>query len=147
MPTKKRDVRVSFLGDRRALASPTVRRVVTTVLDEEGVEQSAVSVTFLSPARMRALNRRTFARDRATDVIGFPLRHDAVVVGDVYVCPAVARRSARRHGVPTRQELIRLVVHGTLHVLGYDHPAGSGRARSSMWERQERYVRALCGAE
>ena len=41
------------------------------------------------------------------------------------------------------QELVRLAVHGTLHVLGYDHPNGAGRTRSAMWRRQERYVRRL----
>jgi len=44
------------------------------------------------------------------------------------------------------EELIRLTVHGTLHVLGYDHPHGAGRTRSSMWRRQERYVRRLLGS-
>ncbi|HXJ29862.1 MAG TPA: rRNA maturation RNAse YbeY [Gemmatimonadales bacterium] len=44
-----------------------------------------------------------------------------------------------------REELVRLAVHGTLHVLGYDHPDGPGRTRSAMWRRQERYVRRLMG--
>ena len=43
------------------------------------------------------------------------------------------------------EELVRLTVHGTLHVLGYDHPEGRGRTRSAMWLRQERYVRRLRG--
>jgi probable rRNA maturation factor len=42
-----------------------------------------------------------------------------------------------------RQELIRLVVHGTLHALGREHPEGDGRTSSAMWRRQERYVAAL----
>jgi probable rRNA maturation factor len=42
-----------------------------------------------------------------------------------------------------REELVRLIVHGTLHALGRDHPEGAGRTRSAMWRRQERYVEAL----
>jgi probable rRNA maturation factor len=61
----------------------------------------------------------------------------------VYICPWVARREARARGVPLREELIRLVVHGTLHALGREHPKGHRRTRSAMWRRQERYVEAL----
>jgi probable rRNA maturation factor len=64
-------------------------------------------------------------------------------MGDVYVCPWVAARQARAHGVSLREELVRLVIHGTLHALGRDHPEGPDRIRSAMWRRQERYVEAL----
>jgi probable rRNA maturation factor len=53
----------------------------------------------------------------------------------------VARANARRHGVGIREELVRLVVHGVLHALGYDHPDGEARFRSPMWRRQEALVR------
>jgi probable rRNA maturation factor len=55
----------------------------------------------------------------------------------------VAAREAAAHGVTLREELLRLVVHGTLHVLGHDHPEGAGRERSPMWRAQERYLRSL----
>ena len=130
-------------GRRAAAPLPAarVRRIVNAVLDAERAGDAAVSVTFLSAARMRALNRRTFGRDARTDVIAFSLPHGGRVGGDVYVCPAAAADAPVE--VPLEQELVRLVVHGTLHVLGYDHPAGPGRARSVMWRRQERYVRRL----
>jgi ssRNA-specific RNase YbeY (16S rRNA maturation enzyme) len=59
------------------------------------------------------------------------------------VVRAVAARAARRRGLPLRQELVRLVVHGTLHVLGWDHPDDDSRLGSPMWRRQERYVARL----
>jgi len=124
------------------LAVPTVRRVVEYVLTRLGRTNVEITVTFLSSARMRALNRRTFGRDRTTDVVAFGLPHAGTVHGDVYVCPAVARRSAERLGVPVREELVRLVVHGTLHVLGFDHP-GPDRRRTRMWRLQEACVREL----
>lgn len=104
-----------------------------------------ISLTYLSGQRMRVLNRRTFRRDRATDVIAFGMRHDGRIVGDIYVCPSVAAVAARAHGVTLREEVTRLLVHGTLHVLGHDHAAGGTRIRSAMWRRQEAYVRRLTG--
>jgi len=103
---------------------------------------------------MRRLNRRATGRRGLTDVIAFafPLP-DGTLLGDVYICPDAARRwvegvarNGQRGTWNVSEELIRLTVHGTLHVLGYDHPHGAGRTRSSMWRRQERYVRRLLGS-
>ncbi len=141
----RRDIKVSYAGDRRALAVPTVCRAVSTVLDREKVGAATIAVTFMSSSRMRLLNRRTFGRDRATDVVAFPLAHEDELVGDVYICPSIARRSARGFRISPREELLRLVVHGLLHVLGYDHPEGASRTRSRMWKLQEAYVASLIG--
>jgi probable rRNA maturation factor len=105
---------------------------------------AVVAVTFLGPTRMRRLNRDHLGHDAVTDVISFALpTPDGSLLGDVYVCEAAARQSASAHDVPLREELIRLVVHGTLHVLGQDHPDGDDRTTCTMWRRQERYVRRL----
>jgi probable rRNA maturation factor len=117
--------------------------VVQAVL--AGERRSAdVTVTFLGPARMRALNREWKGHDHPTDVLSFALPDpDGGLTGDIYICPGVARTQARALGVREREELVRLVVHGTLHVLGHDHPEGADRTRSPMWRKQERYVKAL----
>ena len=130
-----------------ALRPQLVRRVVAAVLDAEQAGPAEVSVTFLSPAAMRRLHRRALGHDRATDVVAYRLPHDDGFAGDLYLCPGVARASARDHGIPLREELIRLLVHGTLHLLGYDHPLGTGRTRSAMWRRQERYLRRILRRE
>ncbi|HEY3221408.1 MAG TPA: rRNA maturation RNase YbeY [Gemmatimonadales bacterium] len=104
---------------------------------------SQVEITLLPAAAMRRANRRATGRRGVTDVIAYTLpQPDGRVLGDVYICPAAAAGAARNGG-GVREELIRLAVHGTLHVLGYDHPDGSGRTRSRMWRLQERYVRRL----
>ena len=109
-----------------------------------------VELTLLDAPAMRRLNRRTTGRRGLTDVIAFALpQPDGTLLGDVYVCPAAASQwvNGRSRGKRERrgmdEELVRLVVHGTLHVLGYDHPEGSSRTRSAMWRRQERYVHRL----
>jgi probable rRNA maturation factor len=138
-------VRVVVVAGGRALTPTAVRGVVRHVLAGERVGAADLTVTQVSSQRMRALNRRAFGRDRATDVIAFGMRHQGRLIGDVYICPAVAARSAVRFGVALREELVRLVVHGTLHALGHDHPGTEARVHSAMWRRQERYVRAVLG--
>jgi probable rRNA maturation factor len=134
---------VSVNGRRLPLSAALVRRVVEAVLRGER-RRALVSVTFLGRDAMRRLNGRHKGHDRPTDVLSFAMADPAgTTLGDVYVCPWVAEREARSRGIAMREELIRLVVHGTLHVLGHDHPEGEGRTVSRMWRRQERYVSAL----
>jgi len=76
-------------------------------------------------------------------VIAFALPHAGRQGGDLYLCPTAARAGAAAEGVPLAEEMVRVLVHGTLHALGYQHPEDHGRTRSRMWRRQERYVRAL----
>ena len=127
-------------------------RVARRVLAWEGADAARLELTLLDPRAMRRLNRRAFGRRALTDVIAFALpQPDGTLVGDVYICPAVAERWVRAEpGTPghrrrVAEELVRLAVHGALHVLGYEHPEGAGRVRSAMWRRQERYVRRLGG--
>lgn len=119
-----------------------VDRVVRQVLRGER-RRAEISVTFLGRRRMRQLNAAHLGRDRDTDVIAFALPQSRErVAGDVYISRFAAARAAHTLGVPLREELLRLVIHGTLHVLGWNHPEGPSRMRSPMWRRQERYLRA-----
>lgn len=132
------------------VASPLSRaeaeRLARAVLRAEGVRRAMLSIAFVGRRRMRGLNRRHFGRDRETDVVAFALVGvRGLVVGDVYCAPEVAARQARRFGTTPADEVRRLIVHGVLHVLGYDHPEGDGRASSPMWRRQERLLARLTG--
>ncbi len=134
---------VAVGGRRLPLPAAVVRRIVRGVLTAER-RDAAISVTFVGRDMMRRMNHRYKRSDRPTDVIAFTLAGSAGgTLGDVYICPWVASRQAAALGIARRTELVRLVVHGVLHVLGYDHPEGEGRMRSPMWRRQERYVERL----
>ena len=125
------------------IPADSVQRAVRHVLESED-RQATLSVTFLGRDRMRSLNQQYKGQARPTDVLAFSLPDPSgTLMGDIYVCPWVASREAAAREIPVDQEIIRLVVHGTLHVLGYDHPDGDERTASDMWRRQETYVRAL----
>ena len=124
---------------------PWLERAARRVLAWEGARGARVELTLLDAPAMRRLNRRATGRRGLTDVIAFALpQPDGSLVGDVYICPDAAWSGNGQRGTGNvTEELVRLAVHGTLHVLGYDHPDAAGRTRSPMWRRQERYVRRL----
>lgn len=133
-------VDVAADGVRAPLGRERLAGVVRTVLDSEGVDDALISIAFLTRRAMAALNRKHLGRKGATDVIAFGLsRADGKVpvIGDIYISPDVAREQAREHRIGVREEVARLAVHGTLHVLGHDHPDGAERTESGMWQRQE----------
>ena len=136
-------VAVQPLGDgvRAAVSRERMAAAGELVMRAEGAGAGLLSITLLSKPRMAAFNRKHLGHAGATDVISFGFRDPAgAVIGDIYLCPAVAAENARRFGVGVREELLRLVVHGTLHVLGHDHPSGDRRTESPMWKRQERLL-------
>lgn len=91
----------------------------------ESIDDGAeLSVLLVTPEHIRQLNARFAGDDYATDVLAFPMmedEEDALVLGDVVICPQVARRHAAALGHTLTRELDVVLVHGTLHLLGYDH--------------------------
>lgn len=134
---------MTVTGRHRPVARGALVRAARTVLAGERGRVD-LSLTFVGPERMRRLHAEWKGVDRPTDVLAFTLGAPGLPPqGDVYLCRAVALREARARGIPLREELLRLVIHGTLHVLGYDHPEGQRRTASAMWRRQERYLACL----
>ena len=109
-----------------------------TTLLGEGLGAVELSVSFVDDAEMEELHVRYMDESGPTDVLSFPLdeeeHHGVRVLGDVVIAPAVA---ARNNPEDLAAELRLLLVHGILHVLGYDHEDADERA--AMWARQERY--------
>lgn len=137
-------VSVQVEGVRTSVSRARLAAAVAAVLRAERAGPALVSVTLVTRRRIAAMNRRHLGHAGPTDVISFAFNDPAgAVIGDVYVSPEVAAENARRFGRPVREELVRLVVHGTLHVLGHDHPVDAAREGSPMWRRQEALVRRV----
>lgn len=81
---------------------------------------------FCGDRRMAGLNRRWRRKDRATDVLAFPAGGGGGFLGDIVICVPYATRQARRHGETPAREIDRLLLHGYLHLLGYDHETDHG---------------------
>jgi probable rRNA maturation factor len=97
------------------------------------------SVVFVSDERIRELNRDYRNVDRATDVLSFSFleeEHRAGVVGDVYISLETARRQAEERGIPLGEEVLRLLVHGLLHLVGHVHDEESQAARMADLEER-----------
>ncbi len=105
--------------------------------------EASINVMIVDDRTIRRLNRRYRGKDRPTDVLSFSYRTHgrrvkaAEAIGDVVVSHQTLARDASRLGVETRDLAVRIVVHGFLHVLGYDHEDDAGAARM---ERRERFV-------
>ena len=139
-------VHVAADGVRVPLAAARVAELARGVLRAERVRAALLSIAFVTDREIARLNREHLGHRGPTDVISFgfaPPGPGAPVVGDVYIAPGVARAHAAAHGAGVREELARLVVHGTLHVLGYEHPDDASRAASPMWRRQEALLARL----
>ncbi len=133
-------------GVELPLPLDAVERAVVAVLRAEGARAAELSVTFLSDEGIARLNEEYLGHEGPTDVISFPLPDPGGrVVGDIYIGRDQAARQAAELGAELREELLRLAVHGTLHVLGYEHPEEEGREDSPMYRRQEELLAALLG--
>ena len=128
------------------VAVQLIERGVRAALDCEGEDAAEVSVTLLGDEEIRVMNVTYLDRDRPTDVIAFSLGAQGEVLGDVYLGFKQAARQAKELGESFETELLRLAIHGTLHVLGHDHPEGSERLQSPMFALQERLVAEVLAA-
>jgi probable rRNA maturation factor len=104
-----------------------VKRVIQSTLTRIKRIDTSLSVHLVGEHRIRTLNRTYRGIDTPTDVLSFgtesrvPIKGSVCDMGDLFLCPGYIKRQARRFGVSFRQEMARMLVHGILHLHGYDH--------------------------
>ena len=149
------------------VALDTMIALASRALGAEGVgEPAEVSLLFVDEDAITKLNERFMGKQGSTDVLSFPIEDEFIpsgrfpdagtpgpgmdddepespvlLLGDVVVCPAVAARNAVDHGESLADEMALLVVHGVLHLLGWDHQTA---AEAERMEARERYLLAHC---
>ena len=109
------------------LDSKKLRKAVKTTLADLALTGSEVSISLVDDAQIQELNRRYLGRDKATNVLAFSMREGAFVslhpqlLGDVVISVDTARRQSNRFGLKESEMIILLMIHGILHLVGYDH--------------------------
>ena len=125
------------------LDEAAVRAAIARVLDGEGFSVADLSVVLADHATVHALNRDWLGHDYDTDVVSFPLDPDArdrqEVDGEIYVDLDTAAERAPEFGTGMEEEALRYVVHGLLHLLGYDDHSDAERA--TMRRLEDRYLK------
>jgi probable rRNA maturation factor len=125
------------------LSAARTRELVELTMSAEKIRDAMISVAFVGKTAIAALNRNYLKHAGPTDVISFGMKrddHKGPVIGDIYICTEIAARNAMRLKISARQEIERLVVHGSLHVAGHDHPEDESRTSSPMWRKQEKIL-------
>jgi probable rRNA maturation factor len=137
----RNDVRSSGINGRGLIAA--ARRLLRAL----GEDEAALSLLLVGDDAIRALNHRYRGKDKATDVLSFPLddgmqggTHERLL-GDVVISVDTARRQAGTYRAPLQRELYRLLIHGLLHLKGHDHVRAG--ERRTMQREERRLARAI----
>ena len=126
--------------------SQALRAAAEATLQDQGVEDSSLTVVLADETRMAAFNLEFAGQSEPTDVLSFPdgkpdPDSGRIYLGDVIVCPPIARAGAALGQHSLLDELTLLTIHGVLHLLDHDHD--TARHHAQMWEAQARILRRL----
>jgi len=124
-----------------------IKKVIEKVLEGEK-KKGEVSVAFIGPSRMRKINKRYRNKNRATDILSFPESEIKLKgfkigpleksgnLGEIIICSREVKKNAKRYNSDFEKELTKVLIHGTLHLLGYDHERSEKDAKE-MKEKQD----------
>ncbi len=129
-----------------------LRRVAERILSVSGFPGSELSVVIVGDRSIRTINREYLGRDKATNVISFSMQEGECgavnpdLLGDVVISAATCAREAEEGGIPFWSRLCFLLLHGILHLTGYDHER-SGAEEAARMEARETEIFALLEQE
>ncbi len=135
-----------LITDRQSIVRidiPSLRRTVRRILKQLGRERVEVSILLVDDREIRDLNRAYLKRDRPTNVIAFPMLEGPFrkihpqVLGDIVISIETASRDAKKEGMTLDDEILFLLTHGILHLLGYEHEGSAARARRMNQKQRE----------
>ena len=147
------DITFTNSTKHKAFSGSFFKKIILIATKETGLEKKQVglSVNLVGKAKIRALNKKYRNKDKATDVLSFPLstgkdvknKGNAILeLGDIFICPNVAVHKAREHQNTLKDEMKFLIVHGFLHLLGHDHEQ-SVAEKKKMFSLQDKILNKI----
>ena len=144
MTSKRLNLSVQYACNATGLPSrPQIRTWVRAALDVDGKRGGQITIRFVDSEEGQSLNSDYRGKDYATNVLSFPYEVEPVVAGDLVICAAVVEREAAEQEKTLEAHYAHLIVHGILHLQGYDHEIGENEAR--LMEDKERTILAQLG--
>lgn len=126
-----------------------LKKIAQDILKNEKREKFSLSVALIGPSEIKKLNKRYLKKDKPTDVLAFPqgpdsqrksLPKELQVLGEVLICPEEVKTNSLELNRSFEQELSRTLIHGILHLLGYNHEESEKKAEK-MDKRQNYYFK------
>jgi len=132
----------------RKITKKFVKETVEKILKELNLDNVEISITLTDNETIKNINREWRGKDSPTDVLSFPLDIDFPLgykyrpLGDVVISLPFAKKQSEEIGISYREEILRLLIHGILHLLGYDHEKSEEEAKK-MFSIQEKIFSKL----
>jgi probable rRNA maturation factor len=127
----------------KGVESKLLSKIAHRALEVLGLSKVELSIVLVSDAQIKRLNRLYRNKDKPTDVLSFPIGEKVngwLILGDIVISVDTAKRQAQELGYSLEEELKRLLVHGLVHLLGYDHELG-GEEEKKFFELEEFVLR------
>lgn len=122
------------------IANAKLKQIAQKVLADEGIDQARINIVLVDDTYMIKLNQKYLQHDEPTDVLSFNLSDDVsdLLEGEIYADVDQIARQAKEYGVDFEEELARIVIHGILHLIGYDDR--SSHERKNMTKKEDGYL-------
>lgn len=134
-------------GAGKKLSARKIKKIALTILELVGEKNAELSLALIGSVEMKKLNAKYRKKDYPTDVLSFPIEgivpKETRLLGDVVVSVEKAAEQAKARGYSPEQEMVTLLIHGIVHLMGYDHERSAREARA-MDRVEKRIYRQLC---
>ncbi|HPD56540.1 MAG TPA: rRNA maturation RNase YbeY [Smithellaceae bacterium] len=147
------NLQIKNLQNKIKLNTRRVRQTMKTVARQLECQDHEISIVFTDDAGIQKLNQTYLGKNKPTNVLSFSLRENDYgdinpqILGDIVISVETAKKDAAKGGLTFAQEIDFLLIHGLLHLLGYNHENTTRAATRKMKKREEELFRLVCNKE